>query len=386
MTSRFLPSTPRTNWRVAMLILATLAMPIATARAQQAMPVDVAKPLTAEVVDYDVYTGRFEAVQEVELRARVSGYLAEVSFQDGDIVEQGAALFTIDQSTFKIAVERANANLAAAEATRDLAEIEFQRAQQLAQRNVGTTQDVDRTRAALAESEAQVLVAVAELRQVEQDLAFTEIRAPFRGRMSNRKVDPGNLIIGGQSNATLLSTIVSVDPIHFVFTASEADYLRYARLDRSGQRQSSRTRDTPVSVRLMDEDDFTHEGEMDFVDNTLNPDAGTITGRALLANPDGLLVPGAFGRLRLPGSGPYQALLLPDVAILSDQARKIVMVVDGEGKVSPRPVTLGDLYRGLRVIKTGLQPDDRVVVNGVQRARPGATVAPQDTELTLGGE
>lgn len=369
-----------------MLVLATLAMSIATARAQQAMPVDVAKPLTAEVVDYDVYTGRFEAVQEVELRARVSGYLAEVSFQDGDIVEQGAALFTIDQSTFKIAVERANANLAAAEATRDLAEIEFQRAQQLAQRNVGTTQDVDRTRAALAESEAQVLVAVAELRQVEQDLAFTEIRAPFRGRMSNRKVDPGNLIIGGQSNATLLSTIVSVDPIHFVFTASEADYLRYARLDRSGQRQSSRTRDTPVSVRLMDEDDFTHEGEMDFVDNTLNPDAGTITGRALLANPDGLLVPGAFGRLRLPGSGPYQALLLPDVAILSDQARKIVMVVDGEGKVSPRPVTLGDLYRGLRVIKTGLQPDDRVVVNGVQRARPGATVAPQDTELTLGGE
>jgi RND family efflux transporter MFP subunit len=204
--------------------------------------------------------------------------------------------------------------------------------------------------------------------------------------MSNRKVDPGNLVVGGSSNATLLSTIVSVDPIHFVFTASEADYLRYVRLDQSGARQSSRTLETPIAVRLMDEPEFQHPGVMNFVDNVLDPNSGTISGRAVLQNTSGILIPGAFGRLRLPGSGEYQALLLPDEAILSDQARKIVMVVDGEGKVSPRPVVLGDLHRGLRVIKQGLSPDDQVVVNGVQRARPGATVTPQVVELTLADE
>lgn len=355
----------------------------ALSQAPSAPPVDVAAPLTAEVIDYDIYTGRFEAVQEVELRARVSGYLDKVSFEDGDIVQEGQVLFTIAQSGFQTTVARATANVAAAEAARDLAEVEFNRAQQLAQRNVGTVQDVDRTRATLSQSEALLLVAKAELTQAELDLSYTEVRAPFTGRMSDRKVDPGNLISGGVGTTTLLSTIVSIDPVHFVFTASEADYLRYVRLDQSGERASSRDRATPVAVRLLDEADFIHKGEMNFVDNALNPNSGTISGRAVLANPDGILVPGVFGRLRLPGSGPYQALLIPDEAILSDQERKIVMVVDAEGQVSPRAVTLGDMHRGLRVVKSGITAEDQVIVNGVQRARPGAKVTPQPVELTM---
>jgi len=379
------PVRPSLAGAAAGLLAAILAMYVpATAAAQQGPPpVDVAQPLSDEVIDHDIYTGRFEAVQEVELRARVSGYLDKVTFQDGDIVEKGALLFVIDQATFQTAVERATANLAAAEASRDLAKVENERAEQLVRRNVGTRQEVDRTRAALAESEAAVLVAKAELRQVEQDLGFTEIRAPFRGRMSNRKIDPGNLVIGGAGNATVLSTIVSIDPIHFVFTASEADYLRYIRMVKNGELASARDQEVPIAVRLMDEQDFEHDGTLDFVDNTLNPNSGTINLRAVLPNPDGFLTPGVFGRLRLPGSRPYDALLVPDEAILSDQARKIVMTVAEDGTVTPKRVELGDLHKGLRIIRSGISKTDRVVIAGVQRARPGAPVSPTTVELTL---
>ena len=344
-------------------------------------PIEAAQPLVREVTDHDVFTGRFEPVQEVELRARVTGYLDSVSFEDGDIVEKGQQLFSIDTQTFAAAVARANAALTAAKAARDLARVEFDRATQLARRNVGTVQEVDRTRATLAEAEAQVEVSEAELRTAELDLAFTKINAPFAGRMSNRKVDPGNLIVGGAGNATLLSTIVSTDPIHFTFTGSEADFLRYTR--RLGPDSSARERRTEVAIRLMDEADFTHTGVINFVDNALDPNSGTITVRAVVPNPNRLLIPGIFGRVRVPASEPYEALLIPDTAILSDQARKIVMVVDAEGTVSPRPVTPGQMHRGLRVIRSGLQPGDMVIVNGVQRARPGSKVTVETTELTL---
>lgn len=344
-------------------------------------PIEAAKPLVREVTDHDVFTGRFEAVQEVELRARVTGYLDGVSFEDGDIVSQGQQLFTIDKRTFEAAVARANAALTSAKASRDLAKVEFDRATQLARRNVGTVQEVDRTRATLAEAEAQVEVAQAELRSAELDLAFTDVDAPFAGRMSNRKVDPGNLIVGGASNATLLSTIMSTDPIHFTFTGSEADFLRYAR--RLGPSGTTTDRKTEVSIRLLDEQEFTRSGIIDFVNNELDPNSGTITVRAVLPNPDGLLVPGIFGRVRVPATAPYEALLIPDTAILSDQARKIVMVVDEEGNVAPRPVVPGQMHKGLRVIREGLNPDDMVIVNGVQRARPGAKVTVETTELTL---
>ncbi len=356
------------------------------AHAQQPPPVDVARPLARQIVESDVYTGRFEAVDRVEIRSRVSGYLDKVAFQDGEIVANGALLFVIDQRTFRAEISRAEANVAAAEADVDFAEIELKRARTLAERKVGTAEDVDRATTTLAKAQAEVAVAEAELRQARLNLDFTEIRAPLIGKMSNRKVDPGNLVVGGTSDATLLSTIVSIDPIHFVFTASEADFLRYSRLSDQGGRLSGLTTPYPVDVQLMDEEGFDHVGTLDFVDNQIDPNSGTIVARAILPNADGFLVPGVFGRVRLTGSGEFEALLIPDEAVLSDQARKIVMVVDPAGTVSPRPVRLGDLHKGLRVIKEGLSPDDRVIVAGVQRARPGAKVTPQEVILTLEGE
>jgi RND family efflux transporter MFP subunit len=358
----------------------------ALAQAQQAPPVDVAKPLVRPVVEYDVYTGRFEAVDRVEIRSRVSGYLEKVGFEDGEIVPEGTLLFVIDQRTFRAEIARAEATVAAAEAQRALAQIELDRATTLAERNVGSVQEVDRTTATLTGAEAQVAIAEAELRQARLNLDFTEIRAPIIGQMSNRKVDPGNLVVGGANNATLLSTIVSIDPVHFVFTASEADFLRYSRLAGTGDRLSGLSTPYAVDVRLMDEDTFAHQGTLDFVDNQIDPNSGTIVARAVLPNPDRFFVPGTFGRIRLPGSGEFEALLIPDEAVIADQARKIVMVVDAEGTVSPRPVTLGSLHKGLRVVKGGLSPDDRVVVAGIQRARPGAKVTPQEITLTIEGE
>ncbi|MEO0621772.1 MAG: efflux RND transporter periplasmic adaptor subunit [Pseudomonadota bacterium] len=369
--------------RLSLFSVALLSLAIPAAAQQGPMPVDVAKPLVETVVDFDTFTGRFEAVKEVDILARVSGYLDAIAFEDGATVETGDLLFTIDQRTFQAAVERAEAQLASAKATRTLAEIELARATQLAERNVGTAQEVDRTSASLGEAEAQVQVAEAELREAQLNLEFTEIRAPIAGRMSNTRVDEGNLVIGGASNATLLSTIVSIDPIQFVFTASEAEFLKYSRLASVGTRASSRVTETPVSVRLMDEDDFVHEGHMDFVDNVIDPNSGTIMGRAMLGNGEGLLVPGLFGRLKLPGSAPYEAILIPDEAVLSDQDSKIVMTVDGEGTVTPKPVVLGPLYQGMRVIRKGIGPEDMVIVNGVMRARPGGKVVPQPVELSL---
>jgi RND family efflux transporter MFP subunit len=358
----------------------------ALAQAQQAPPVDVAKPLVRSIVEYDVYTGRFEAVERVEIRSRVSGYLEEVGFEDGEIVADGTLLFVIDQRTFRAEIARSEAAVASAEAQRALAQIELDRATTLAERNVGSIQDVDRATATMSGAVAQVAIAEAELRQARLNLDFTEIRAPITGQMSNRKVDSGNLVVGGANNATLLSTIVSIDPIHFVFTASESDFLRYSRLAGSGDRLSGLSTPYAVDIRLMDEDTFGHPGTLDFVDNQIDPNSGTIVARAVLPNPDRFFVPGTFGRIRLPGSGEFEALLIPDEAVIADQARKIVMVADAEGTVSPRPVTLGALHKGLRVVKGGLSPDDRVVVNGIQRARPGAKVTAQEINLTLEGE
>ena len=367
----------------AALVWAGLAAGPALAQ-PQSPPVDVARPLVRDVIEHDVYTGRFEAVDRVEIRSRVSGYLDKVHFEDGEIVAAGKLLFTIDQRTFRAEVARAEANVKSAEAARLLASIERERARTLAERNVGTTQEVDRTTATLAEAEAKLAVAEAELRQARLNLEFTEIRAPFDGRISSSKVDPGNLIVGGAANATLLSTIVSLDPIHFVFTVSEADFLRYARIHGANRRGGSPPA-LDVDIRLMDEDTFAHHGTLNFVDNEINPNSGTIVARAVVPNREVYLFPGVFGRIRLPGSGPFEALLIPDEAVLSDQSRKIVYVVGKEGTVAVKPVTLGELYRGLRVIKDGLAPDDRVIVAGLQRARPGAKVTPEEVTLELEG-
>lgn len=355
------------------------AQPLA---AQQALPVDVATPLVETVVDWDEYTGRFEAVERVELRSRVSGFLESVNFREGEIVEAGTVLFVIDRRPFQAAVGRARAELAAAEAEQERATAMLRRGEQLVRDRTVTVTTLDQRRAEKLRADAQVAVAQAEIRVAELDLEFTEIRAPFKGRISDRKVDVGNLVTAGD---TLLATVVSTDPIHLVFTASETDFLKYSRLNADGSRMSSRSAANPVQARLIDETGWPHKGFMNFVDNELDPNAGTVRGRATFENADDLLTPGLFARLRLIGSGEYEALLLPDAAVLSDQSRKIVMVVDGEGTVSAKRVELGPLYRGLRVIRSGLAPDDRVVISGVQRARPGGKVVPQDVSIAFPG-
>ncbi len=368
------------------LLASSLALSLVNsgpATAQQGpLPVDVALPLVETIVDWDEFTGRFEAVERVELQARVSGFLQEIGFVDGEIVQQGDVLFVVDPRPFEAVLAQANAELAAAIAEKERADAELARGEELVRDRTLTESALDERRATKLRADAQVAVREAEVRAALLDVEFTEVRAPFTGRISDRKIDVGNLVTAGD---TLLATIVSTDPIYLVFTASEADFLKYSRLSETGERESSRTAANTVQARLIDEDDWTHTGEMSFVDNELDPTAGTIRGRATFENADDLLTPGLFARLRLVASGDYEALLVPDEAVLSDQARKILLVVDEAGMVSPKVVELGPLHGGFRVIRSGLEPTDLVIVNGVQRARPGGQVAPQEVTLSLDG-
>lgn len=364
-------------------VIACLAAGGATAQ-QGPPPVDVAQPLRAEVVDWDEYTGRFEAVDRVELRARVSGYLEAVRFRDGQIVTKGDLLFKIDPRPFQAALARAEADLQAAKADQTRADQELARARQLVRNRTVSESALDEREAAKLRADAAVAGAEAQVRAAELDLEFSEVRAPITGRISDRRIDVGNLVSGGEAGqASLLATIVSTDPIYFVFNASEADFLKYARLAEEGRRDTSRDVRNVVFVRLRDETGFTRRGFMDFVDIELDPNAGTIRGRAEFQNATGFLTPGLFGRLRLIGSKPYEARLLPDAAILSDQARKIVMTVGDGGVVTPKVVTLGPIYRGLRVIRSGLTGDEQVVVAGLLRARPGGSVTPNTVALSF---
>jgi RND family efflux transporter MFP subunit len=256
-----------------------------------------------------------------------------------------------------------------------LDEADYERAAQLVKTAATPVRELDQRKANLDIARAREMAAEAALHTAELNLEWSEVRAPIGGRISDRRVDPGNLVAGGQNGATLLTTIVSLDPIYFVFDGSEADYIRYARLSVGGQRGSSRDTPNPVRVQLADETDWPHQGVMDFVDNEISAHSGTIRGRAIFENKDGFLTPGTFGRLRLYG-GPLDALLIPDAAVVSDQAHKVVLTVGEDNKVVGRPVTLGGMARGLRVVASGLSPTDRVVVGGLANpfVRPGATV------------
>ncbi|MEL6997837.1 MAG: efflux RND transporter periplasmic adaptor subunit [Pseudomonadota bacterium] len=361
---------------------AALAIAAATpAIAQQGpMPVDVARPISERIVDWDEFTGRFQAVDRVELRSRVSGYLDEIRFEDGQIVEKGDVLFVVDPRPFEATYARVDAELRAAQAELALTEAELERGEQLVTNRTVARSTLDARIAAKLRAEAQVAIAEATLSEAALNLEFTQVKAPFSGRISDSRADVGNLVI---SSETVLATIIVTDPIHLVFTASEADFLKYSRLSAAGTRPSSRNSANRVQAKLIDERDWLHTGEMNFVDSELDAGTGTIRGRAIFENSDDLLTPGLFARLRLVGSGEYDALLLPDEAILADQSRRIVMVVDGEGKVEARVIEPGPLYRGFRVVKSGLESDDRVIVSGVQRARPGGEVIPTEVELSF---
>jgi membrane fusion protein, multidrug efflux system len=343
-------------------------------------PVTVAHPLQKTITEWDEYTGRFVAVESVEVRARVSGFIDSVNFKEGQIVKQGDLLFVIDQRPFRLAVEQAKADVERAQAKLEIASLDVQRATPLVRSQSLTEREFDTRKATERDAAGQVASAQAALKEAELNLEWTQVRAPIGGRISDKRVDAGNLITGGQSGSTLLTVIVSIDPIHFVFDGSEVDFLHYVRLAAAGGRPSSRDVQNPVSVRLADETEYLHQGHMNFVDNVINPKTGTIRGRAVFDNKDGLLTPGFFGRVRLFG-GEHEALLVPDAAIASDQSSKIVFTVADDGTVGTKLVDLGPIVEGLRVIRSGLTAGDRIVIDGVQRARPGQKVKPEDGKI-----
>lgn len=382
----YFPSVAALRRAIVVVSLSTFVVGCGDSAQKPAAPpppaVTIAKPVKRTVADFDEYVGRFVAVSSVEVRARVSGYLEAVHFKDGQTVKQGDLLFTIDKRPFENAAAQARANVTQAKSNLAFTEADYTRGQQLVRDKTITDQTFEQRSQAFRNAQASVSNAEAALRTSELDLEFTELRAPIDGRIGDRRVSQGNLVTGGTGgNTTLLATIVSTDPIRFEFTFDEASYLRYERLAKGGAKDdiASRGAGTKVSLKLIDEAEFQHEGSMDFVDNVIDRATGTIRGRAVFANPNGVLTVGMFARVRVPASPPYEALLVPDSVVGTEQARKFVTTVNAENVVTPKYVTLGQvLPDGLRVIKEGLSPDDRVVVNGLLRGRPGQKVTPQE--------
>jgi RND family efflux transporter MFP subunit len=365
-----------------LILAATAACTPAPEPVPQGPPeVTVARPITREITDWDRYIGRLQAVETVEVRARVSGYLESVHFEEGALVEKGDLLFVIDPRPYQAALEAAQAEVAMAEARLRLAENQQRRAERLFASKSIPEEELDARTEERREAAGALEAARAALERARLDVEFTHVRAPISGRISRYLVTPGNLVSGGSENATLLTTIVSMDPIHVYINADEQAYLRYLRLARSGARPSSRVTPNPVRLRLADEKEFVHEGVMDFVDNRVDESTGTITGRAVFPNPDQVLVPGMFGEVELLGEGPYEALLIPDQAIAFDQARQFVFVVGEDNVASRRYVQPGRVHQGLRVIRDGLSPDDRIIINGIQRARAGQPVKPVEGSI-----
>ena len=364
--------------------LAPLLLGCGEAQKQAAPPppkVTVAKPIKRTIVDQDEYVGRFVAVYSVEVRARVSGYLDKVQFQDGQIVKQGDLLFTIDKRPFQNTLDQARANLELARSNLLFTQSDLARGQQLLRDRTISEQIFEQRSQAARNAQAAVTANEAMVRQAELDLEFTELRAPITGRIGDRRVTPGNLVTGGTGGATtLLAVIVSTDPIRLEFTFDEASLLRYERLARDGNTDVTGRGSAPVRLKLIDEQDFTHYGRMDFIDNVIDRSTGTIRGRAQFANSDGLFTPGMFARVQVPASAPYEALMVPDLAIGTEQVRKFVYVVDQDGIARQRFVMLGDVVDDLRVVKEGVSADDRVVVNGLMRVRPGQKVTAEDQQ------
>jgi len=365
----------------ALIALSQVPVPVAAqGAAQPPPPVTVAKPVKRTITEYDEYVGRFVAVDSVEVRARVSGYLEAIHFQDGQLVKKGDLLFTIDRRQFQAALDQAQANVAQAKANLAFAESELERGQNLVRGSTITQQTFEQRQQAKRVAEASVKAQEAAVRQSTLDLEFTELRAPVSGHIGDRRVSPGNLVTGGTTgNTTLLATIVSTDPIRFEFTFDEQSFLRYQRLPKQGIDAADKGVSIPLKLKLIDEEQFTHAGKMDFIDNVIDRSSGTIRGRGQFANPDGMFTPGMFARVQVPASPPNDMLLVPDTAIGTEQVRKFVLVVDAENTARQKYVTLGTVTSdGLRVIKSGLAENDRVIVNGLMRARPGVKVTPQE--------
>jgi multidrug efflux system membrane fusion protein len=373
---------PSTNGRLlawSTAVALSLAAPH-PARAQEAPApaVTVAKPVVKDVVEYDDFIGRFDAVDQVDIRARVSGYVDKIHFIDGAIVKTGDLLFTIDQRPYQAALDEAQASLESAKARVDFAQGDVTRAENLRKSGNITGQIYDERVQTLATANADVNRAQATLNRAKLDLQFTEIRAPISGRMSRRLVSQGNLV---NANDTVLSNVVSMDPINFYFDVDERSFLAYEKLATGSLRTSSEGNLNEVLVATSNENEPTHKGHMDFTDNRLDAASGTLRARAVLDNKDLLLVPGLFGRIRILGSDKYKGVLVPEDALGSDQDRRVVYVVGADNTITLRPVRVGSRVDGYRVIREGLKGDESIVVNGLMRVRPGIKVDPKVTTL-----
>jgi len=366
----------------AMILLASCGDNGSQAQQQAAPPpptVTVAKPVVREIVEDDEFVGRFEAIDEVDVRARVGGYLEKVHFTDGAIVREGALLFTIDQRPFKTAVAEAEANLKIAAAQVDYTKKQLERARNLSTRGNISVSTVDERQNDYLAAEAELAGAGAALERARLDLEYTEIRAPISGRIDRHRISIGNLV---EPNATILTSIVSLDPIYFYFDIDERSFLAYARDARErGVSLQEGAGAFKVKVRLSDERDGSFEGTLDFAENRVDEGTGTMRVRAVFDNPDLVMQPGLFGIINIPGSLPYEGVLIPDSAISADQDRRIVYRVDGEGKVSPQQIRPGPRLHGYRVVRDGLTGEETIVINGLMRVRPGVTVTPEKTEL-----
>jgi RND family efflux transporter MFP subunit len=353
-----------------------------TAPAAAAPPaVTVAKPIVREMIEWKDFTGQFEAVDFVDVRARVSGYLESINFVDGQIVKKGDLLFVIEPKPFELALESAKADLAQANANLDLAKAQLSRTAELRKKSYATEETYDERVAQVNTATASRDAAIARLDQAQLNLDYTRVTAPIAGRASRHELSVGNLVIGGTTGTpTLLTTIVSLDPIHFFFNVSEADGMTYKRLVAKGEIPSARDTKTPVEVQgqLMDETDWPLKGIIDFVDNAYDTSTGTIRVRAAFPNPEYFITPGQFGRVRVPMSQLHPVMLVPDAAVVTDQSTKLLFTVAPDGTVVPKPVELGPVVDGnLRIVRSGVTKDDNVIVVGLLRARPGQKVTPE---------
>ena len=349
---------------------------------QQQMPppdVSVAAVVQKSVTQWDEYSGHVEAIDAAEIRPRVSGHLNRVHYQEGGLVEKGQLLFTIDSREYKANADAANADANRAEARVALAQQELKRAESLIGERAISQGELDQRRMESQQAEADFMAARANFARANLDLDFTYIKSPIKGRAGEALVKPGNLV---EPNASLLTTVVSVDPVYVTFTGDERAYLRYQELARNGGRASSRDVRNPVLVGLADEEGFPHKGEMDFVDNALNPETGTIRARAVVPNSDGVFTPGLFARVRLLGESQKDALLIHEQAVLTDQDRRYVYVVGEKNAAERRDVKLGSHVEGLLVVESGLKPGDKVIINGMRKIFfPGQPVKPRDVPM-----
>jgi RND family efflux transporter MFP subunit len=350
----------------------------ATATAQAPAPqVSVASALEREVTEWDEFTGRVEAVESVEVRPRVTGYIESVNFSEGSTVRKGDLLFVIDPRPYRAELSIAEAELARAVARSELAASDAARSKSLVDIKAVSREEYDTRVNASREATANVAAARAAVDAAKLNLEFTRVTSPIAGRVGKAAITAGNLVTGGSNAATLLTTVVSLDPIYVTFEGDEQIYLKYTALAQRGERQSSRDVANPVLMELANETDYPRRGVMVFVDNQVDPRTGTIRARASFENKDGFLTPGLFARVKLLGHNSFQAVLVDDRAIGTDQSQKFVYVVDAANKVVYRPVKVGRLTDGLRIVLQGLQPGESVIVNGLQRVRPGVVVAPE---------